>query len=119
MMHAAMTPDAFLNQFVINDEVINRCLCESDFGQPLDNEKHDVPLQDMYNRGLVLTQQGRERTNLQIEGAERCGMTGYIPSMEQGLAMGASPKPKALVLDLGEVDAEEMEQSRKRRGLSR
>jgi hypothetical protein len=50
MMHAAMTPDAFLNQFVINDEVINRCLCESDFGQPLDNEKHDVPLQDMYNR---------------------------------------------------------------------
>jgi hypothetical protein len=119
MMHAAMTPDAFLNQFVINDEVINRCLNESDFDQPLDNEKHDVPLQDMYNRGLVLTQQGRERTNLQLEGGERCGMTGYIPSAEQGMQMGASPKPKTLVMELGEPDNEEKEMSMKRRGLIR
>ncbi len=118
-MHAAMTPDAFLNQFVINDEVINRCIREADFDQPLDNEKHDVPLQDMYNRGLVLTQQGRERTNLQLEGGERCGMTGYIPSAEQGMEMGASPKPKALVLELGEPSEEEKEMSMKRRGLIR
>jgi hypothetical protein len=119
MMHAAMTPDAFLNQFVINDEVINRCISEADFDQPLDNEKHDVPLQDMYNRGLVLTQEGRERTNLQLEGGERCGMTGYIPSAEQGMEMGASPKPKALVLELGEPSEEEKEMSMKRRGLIR
>ncbi|MGA1538293.1 MAG: hypothetical protein ACO38X_13740 [bacterium] len=119
MMHAAMTPDAFLNQFVINDEVVNRCLKESDFGAPIDNEMNDVPLQDMYNRGLVLTQEGRERTNLQLEGGERCGLTGYIPSMEEGMAMGAKPKPKALVMELEGPDEEEKEMSMLRRGLKR
>jgi hypothetical protein len=94
-------------------------LSEMDFGQPLGNENNDVPLQDMYNRGLVLTQEGRERTNLQIEGGERCGLTGYIPSAEQGMEMGASPKPKALVLALGEPNEEEKEMSMLRRGLKR
>jgi hypothetical protein len=39
--------------------------------------------------------------------------------MEQGLEMGASPKPKALVLALGEPNEEMMEESLKRRGLRR
>jgi hypothetical protein len=46
-------------------------------------------------------------------------MTGYIPSAEQGMQMGASPKPKTLVLELGEPDKEEKEMSMKRRGLIR
>jgi hypothetical protein len=119
MMHAPGFSDAFLDQYVTNDEVLKRCLSEEDFDASLDNEMNDVPLQDMYNRGLVLTQQGRERTNLQIEGTERCGLTGYIPSMEQGLEMGASPKPKTLVLELGGPTEEEKEMSMRRRGLRR
>lgn len=119
MMHAAFTPDAFLDQFVTNDEVLNRCLCDCDFGQDLDNETNDVPIQDMYNRGLVLPQEGRERTNLQLEGGERCGMTGYIPSMEEGMEMGANPKSKNLVMQLESPSEEEMEMSRKRRGMLR
>jgi len=119
MMHAASTPDAFLNQFVVSDEVLKRCLTEADFGAPVDNEMNDVPLQDMYNRGLALTQQGRERTNLQIEGSDRCGLTGYIPSMEEGMAMGARPKPKALVMELEGPSEEEKEMSILRRGLRR
>lgn len=117
-MHATSSMADFLDNFIVNnDEVKNRCLSLMDFGEPLDNEKHDVPLQDLYNRGLVLTQEGRERQNLQIEGAERCGLTGYIPSMEQGMAMGASPKPKALVLELGQIPDDEIQLSKKRRGL--
>jgi hypothetical protein len=120
MMHSGMSPDAFLDRFIVtDDEVKNRCLSFGDFGAPLDNENNDVPLQDMYNRGLALTQQGRERTNLQIEGGERCGLTGIIPSMEEGMAMGANPKPRAMIMDLGEADEDEMNQSLKRRGLSR
>jgi hypothetical protein len=46
-------------------------------------------------------------------------MTGYIPSMEEGLSMGASPKPKTLVLELEEPDEEEQMLSAKRRGLLR
>lgn len=107
----------FLDSF-IQDEVKCRCLTEEDFGAPLDNETNDVPLMDMYNRGLVACEQGLERNPLNLEG-QRPGMTGYIPSMEQGLQMGASPKPKALVLDLEGPNAEMLEQSRKRRGLSR
>jgi hypothetical protein len=107
----------FLDSF-IQDEVKSRCLSEEDFGAPLDNEVNDVPLMDMYNRGLVACQQGRERNPLNLEG-QRPGMTGYIPSMEEGLQMGASPKPRALVLDLEGPSEEMLEQSRKRRGLSR
>jgi hypothetical protein len=69
MMHAASSMSDFLDNFIVtNDEVKNRCLSLMDFGQELDNETNDVPLQDLYNRGLVLTQEGRERQNLQIEG---------------------------------------------------
>jgi hypothetical protein len=107
----------FLDSF-IQDEVKCRCLGEEDFGAPLDNETNDVPLVDMYNRGLVACEQGLERNPLHLEG-QRPGMTGYIPSMEQGLQMGASPKPRALVLDLEGPNEEMLEQSRKRRGLSR
>jgi hypothetical protein len=50
---------------------------------------------------------------------ERSGVTGYIPSMEDGMKMGASPKPKTLVLELGEPTEEMKEESLKRRGLRR
>lgn len=120
MMHSAPSPDAFLDDFIINDsEVKNRCLSVLDFGSELDNENNDVPLNDMYNRGLVLTQQGRERQNLQIEGGTRCGLTGLIPSAEEGLMMGASPKPQTLILELGEPGEDEIVMSKKRRGLMR
>ena len=113
-MHSAA---GFLDSFV-QDELKCRCLSEEDFGQPLANEENDVPLYDMYNRGLTLCEQGLERNPLNLEGA-RPGMTGYIPSMEEGLAMGASPKPKTRVLELEEPDEEEQMLSAKRRGLLR
>jgi hypothetical protein len=116
MMHG-MSAAGFLDSFV-QDEVMCRCLDEEDFGQPLDNEKNDVALYDMYNRGLVACEQGLERNPLNLEGA-RLGTTGYIPSMEQGLAMGASPRPKTLVLELEEPEEKERMLSAKRRGLIR
>ena len=117
MTHGAL---GFLDSFV-QDEVKCRCLnFEEDFGQPLANEENDVPLYDQYNRGLVACEQGLERKNLALEGnQERPGLTGYIPSMEQGMEMGASPRPKALVLALGGPKEEMLVESRKRRGLSR
>jgi hypothetical protein len=116
MMHSAA---GFLDSFV-QDELNCRCLTEEDFGAPLANENNDVPLYDQYNRGLVLSEQGLERTNLALEGGEkRPGLTGYIPSAEEGLEMGASPKPKALILDLGEPEEDELVLSAKRRGLRR
>jgi hypothetical protein len=123
-MHGAA---GFLDSFV-QDEVKCRCLDEEDFGGPLDNEENDVPLYDMYNRGLAACEQGMERTNLGLEGnpmleGQRAGMTGYIPSMEEALEQypGASPKPKTLLIALPSADKMEQEQllSRKRRGLSR
>jgi len=105
-MHGAA---GFLDSF-IQDEIDCRCLTEEDFGAPLSNEKADVPLQDMYNRGLVLPQQGRERLNLGEDNHEwkeisqsRPGMTGYIPSMEEALEQypASSPRPQKLVLALG------------------
>ena len=113
-MHSAA---GFLDSF-IQDELKCRCLDEGTFGAPLDNAENDVPLYDMYNRGLVACEQGLERNPLNLEGA-RPGMTGYIPSMEEGLSMGASPKPKTLVLELEEPDEEEKLESAKRRGLIR
>ena len=107
----------FLDGFV-QDEVKRRCIDEGDFGTSLANEENDVPLYDMYNRGLVACEQGLERNPLTLEGG-RPGMTGYIPSMEEGMAMGASPKPKALVLELEAPSEEEKEESMKRRGLRR
>jgi hypothetical protein len=115
MMGAA----GFLDSFV-KDEVKCRCLTEEDFGQPIDNSENDVPLYDMYNRGLVATQQGLERNPLNIEGMDqRSGLTGYIPSAEEALSMGGKPKPKALVMELGEPDEDEIQMSMKRRGLMR
>ena len=123
-MHGAA---GFLDSFV-QDEVKCRCLSEEDFGGPLDNEENDVPLYDMYNRGLAACEQGMERTNLGLEGnpalqSQRPGMTGYIPSMEEALEQypGSSPKPKALMIALPSADTMEQEQllSQKRRGLSR
>jgi hypothetical protein len=111
------SPAAFLDAFV-QDEVKSRCLTEEDFGAPLDNEQNDVPLQDMYNRGLVACQEGNERQNLSLSEG-RPGLTGYIPSAEEGMAMGASPKPKALVLELEGPTEEMKELSAKRRGLRR
>jgi hypothetical protein len=122
MMHSASIPDAFLDSYIgTNDEVKKRCLSHTlDFGGELDNEMNDVPLQDMYqSEGLVLTQEGRERTNLQLEGGERCGLTGLIPSAEQGLMMGASPKPQGILMALGVPDENQIEMSKKRRGLTR
>jgi len=115
-MHSAA---GFLDNF-ITDEIKCRCLDEEDFGAPLENTENDVPLYDHFNRGLVLPEQGRERINLALEGnQERPGLTGYIPSAEEGLAMGASPKPKTLILELGEPGEQELRLSAKRRGLQR
>ena len=49
MNHAASFLDA-----LVQDEVMSRCLDEEDFGTSLANEENDVPLYDMYNRGLVV-----------------------------------------------------------------
>jgi hypothetical protein len=76
----------FLDGFV-QDEVKRRCIDEGDFGTSLANSENDVPLYDQFNRGLTLTEQGLERTNLALEGGQkRPGLTGYIPSAEEGLA---------------------------------
>jgi len=110
---------AFLDAFV-QDEVKCRCLDQDeDFGAAIDNQENDVPLYDMYNRGLTACEQGLERNPLSLEGMDRPGLTGYIPSMEQGMGMGASPKPKALMLELEGPTEEMMEESLKRRGLRR
>ena len=85
----------FLGDFV-KDEMKCRVLSVEDFGAPIDNEKNDVPLYDMYNRGLVACEDGMNRMNL----AQRPGLTGYIPSMEDGMKQGASVKPKTLLMVL-------------------
>ena len=107
----------FLDGFV-QDQVKRRCLTEEDFGQPIANENNDVPLYDQYNTGLTACEKGMDRNPMNLEG-NRVGLTGYIPSMEQGMMMGAAPRPKALVMELEEPDEEMKEESRKRRGLSR
>jgi len=115
-----LDPAGFLDGFV-KDEVLCRCLDEEKLGAPISNQENDVPLYDQYNRGLAACEQGMERTNLALEGNQkRPGLTGYIPSMEDALEMGAMPQPKALVLDLGGTPTKEMmEESKKRRGLIR
>lgn len=115
-MHSAA---GFLDSFV-QDEVKCRCLTEEDFGAFLDNAENDVPLYDMYNRGLVACEQGLERNPLTLEGG-RPGTTGYIPSMEEALEMypTSSPRPKTLILDLAEPPEKEKLLSAKRRGFIR
>jgi len=115
-MHGAA---GFLDSFV-QDELVCRCLSPEDFGDPIDNEENDVPLYDMYNRGLTACQQGLERNPLNLEG-QRPGTTGYIPSVEEAMAAypASSPRPKSLLLQLNGPNEEMIEMSRKRRGLTR
>jgi len=115
-MHGAA---GFLDSFV-QDEVRCRCLTEEDFGAPLDNAENDVPLYDMYNRGLAACEQGLERTNLALEGMDRSGRTGYIPSVEEaGMYPGTLPMPKAKLVILPPANqTKEAVLSAKRRGLS-
>ena len=91
----------FLNDFV-KDEVKCRGLSVEDFGAEIDNEKNDIPLYDMYNRGLAVCEEGMERKNLQLEG-KRPGLTGYIPSMEEGMESypAVSVRPRTLLMGLG------------------
>ena len=92
---------SFLNDFV-KDEVKCRGLSVEDFGAEIDNDKNDVRLYDMYNRGLAACEEGMERKNLRTEG-QRTGLTGYIPSMEEAMMNypASSVKPKTLLLALG------------------
>ena len=117
MMHGV---GGFLDSYV-KDEVKCRCLTEEDFGQPLDNAENDVPLYDMYNRGLTLCEQGLERNPLNLEGMDRPGKTGYIPSVEEaGMYPGTLPMPKNKLVALPPANiTTEMILSNKRRGLSR
>ena len=85
----------FLGDFV-KDEMKCRVLSVEDFGAPIDNEKNDVPLYDMYNRGLAACENGMNIMHL----GQRPGLTGYIPSMEDGVKQGASVKPKTLLMVL-------------------
>ena len=50
----------FLGDFV-KDEMKCRVLSVEDFGAPIDNEKNDVPLYDMYNRGLAACEEGMNK----------------------------------------------------------
>jgi hypothetical protein len=102
----------FLSSFInSNDELKTRLATEADFGQELDNENNDVPVYDQFNTGIAVTQQSRPRTNLSIDPGElnRCGVTGTIPSAEQGIQMGAMPQPRMLMIDMGNYSPEEME----------
>ena len=96
-----------------------------DFGAALDTETNDVPLQDMYNTGLVAPMDGMQRNPLNIEGqgfyGQRPGLTGYIPSKEEGMGLyGANPKPPGIQGDIeGEPDDIELLLSAKRKGLVR
>jgi len=93
-----MGPTNFLKDFV-KDEVTCRGLLLENFGTEIDNENNDVPLYDMYNRGLAVCQEGMESQNL----GRRPGMTGYIPSMEEAVKNypATSVKPKTLLMVLG------------------
>jgi hypothetical protein len=107
----------FLSSFIEgNDELKTRLATVSDFGQELDNENNDVPVYDQFNTGIAVTQQSRPRTNLSIDPGElqRCGVTGTIPSAEQGIAMGAMPQPRQLMVDMGDFAPEEMEMDEKK-----
>lgn len=131
-MHNAVDAHDFLDGFMqrgirIDDEVSRRELTACDFGGELDNEENDVSLYDQYNRGLAVTQVDRPRQNLALEGNQcptspmsntRPGLTGYIPSVEEGMEVGAAPLPKgAVVLDLGAIPTREKQLSAMRRGI--
>jgi len=103
----------FLGDFIeTNDELKNRLVTLDSFGQPLDNVANDVPMYDQFNRGLAVTQQDMsDRVNLAIDprAEPRCGITGLIPSAEEGMMQGAEPQPRQLVVDMGQLSPEETE----------
>ena len=91
--------DGFLSAFMEeNDELRQRMIDMNDVGQPLDNEANDVPMYDQYNTGLAVTQNDMPRANLAIDPRvqPRCGVTGTIPSAEEGMMLGAMPQPRQL-----------------------
>ena len=110
----------FLDSFV-QDEIKCRCLSEEDFGAPLSNANNDVPLYDMYNRGLAACEQGLERTNLGLADMPRTGRTGYIPGVEEaGMYPGTLPMLKSKLVTLPPASATmEALLSNQRRGLTR
>ena len=112
----------FLSSFIEdNDELKSRLATMGDFGQELNNENNDVPVYDQFNRGIAVTQESRPRTNLSIdpEAQPRCGVTGTIPSAEQGIAMGALPQPRQLMVEIPEeLMEEEVKQRKLKAGLN-
>ena len=104
---------SFLDEFMGNNDTLKeRMLTPDSFGQPLDNEANDVPLYDQYNTGLAATQQNMsDRINLSIDprAQPRCGVTGTIPSAEDGMMHGAEPQPRQLMVDMGQLSPEEQE----------
>ncbi len=102
--------DGFLSAFMEeNDELRQRMIDMNDVGQPLDNEANDVPMYDQYNTGLAVTQNDMPRANLAIDprAQPRCGVTGTIPSAEEGMMQGATPQPRQLLVDMGQLSPEE------------
>lgn len=103
----------FLDEFMGNHDTLkNRLTTLDTFGQPLNNESNDVPMYDQYNTGLAVTQQNMsDRVNLAVDPRvqPRCGLTGMIPSAEEGLMHGALPQPRQLVVDMGQLSPEEQE----------
>ena len=102
--------DGFLSAFMEeNDELRQRMIDMNDVGQPLDNEANDVPMYDQYNTGLAVTQNDMPRANLAIDprAQPRCGVTGTIPSAEEGMMQGAMPQPRQLLVDMGQLSPEE------------
>ena len=103
--------DGFLSAFMEeNDTLRQRMVDMNDIGQPLDNEANDVPMYDQYNTGLAVTQQDMsDRVNLAIDprAQPRCGVTGTIPSAEEGMMQGAMPQPRQLLVDMGQLSPEE------------
>ena len=105
----------FLSDFIeTNDELRERLATLDTFGQPLDNVANDVPVYDQYNRGLAITQNDMPRDNLSIDprAQPRCGVTGMIPSAEEGIMQGAEPQPRQLVVDMGQMAPEELEMAK-------
>ena len=113
----------FLSSFIEdNDELKTRLATISDFGQELDNQNNDVPVYDQFNRGIAVTQESRPRMNLAIdpEAQPRCGVTGTIPSAEQGIAMGAMPQSRQLMVEIPEeLMEDEVKQRKLKTGLNR
>ena len=103
----------FLSSFMgKNDTLKERMVTLDTFGQPLANATNDVPMYDQYNTGLAVTQENMsDRVNLAVDprAQPRCGLTGMIPSVEEGLMHGAMPQPRQLVVDMGQLSPEEME----------